>query len=124
MGRDNIARALALKAATGGKGGTPQDLTATALCSLSAAEWNVLKNVKLDEVGAAVSGLDPEYNSIKVKININAVDYDAVLVKNSITSYTGEVNVREADALYQVGLIFNGSNKVILKCTNFVINVA
>ena len=27
MGRDNIARALALKA----KGGTPQDLTATAL---------------------------------------------------------------------------------------------
>lgn len=118
MGRDNIARALALKAK---KGGTPQDLTATALCTLSAAEWNVLKNVKLDEVDAVVSGLDPECGSIKVKININAVDYDAVLVKNSNTNYTGEINIIGTDELYQLGLIFNGSDKLILKCTDFIV---
>ena len=121
MGRDNIARALALKALAGGKGGKPQDLTETALCTLSNAEWLVLKNVKLLQHDASVSGLDPEYALIKVKININSTDYNAVLVQNSATSYTGQINILESDDLYQLDLIFNGSNKVLFKCTDFVV---
>ena len=116
---DIIARALAAQAASGGKGSSPQDLTTTALTTLNASEWAALKNVTVIRAEASVTGLDPEYTFIKVKITINSNDYDAVLIKNSSASYVGEINIEENDILYEIGLVFNGTNKLIMKCTAF-----
>ena len=118
---DIIARALAAQAAQGGKGSAPQDLTANALASLTAAEWRVLKNVTLIKTAASVTGLDPEYSFIKVKITIDSTDYECVLLKNTSSNYTGEINVTEGDYLYQIDVIFNGNDELTMKSTSFVV---
>lgn len=119
MAVDIIARALAAAGGQGGKGATPQDLTSTALVTLNGDDWNIIKNVRLGVQDAEISGLDPEYTLVKVKININGADHYAVLLQNSPTNYTGELNIVEDNKLYEVGLIFNGDDKLIFKVNTY-----
>lgn len=93
----------------------PQDLTASAVCSIEHNEWSVLKNVKYLNKEVVISNFNNYYDFIRVKISIDLVDYTVLLSKNAIDSYVGDFDIETEDYTYTIHISFNGANRFIFK---------
>lgn len=93
-----------------------QDLTANALTTLTALDWESFKNASIIQPSVSFSGVDSNYDFIRVKLTINSNDYTALLSKNGANNYVGELGIMESGTLNKVNIYFNGSNSLVLTC--------
>lgn len=99
-----------------------QDISTNAIATLNNTDWTDLKNETSFVVDSVtISGIDTNYNFIKVKVSINSNNYYVVLTKNNTNNYVGIFNIEEDDYLYEIGLYYNGSQIILRSSTYNVI---